>query len=293
MKIKLSLYCYRYVIVIFFVTLLGACTDITKAPPMSDYELATQYMSDQQYSSAIVLLEGRLRQFPSDQQAKFLMAAAYAGRAGILISQFIDVGSELNRLLNPGRSRQPIPVSIYKQLRNRTTQAEQIKVLENLDQIHSILLETENFLQFFDRLPKLSTPQSVEDVEAALLILNQIEDLEKGRLIYRGLIKLILLKYMLNHMKWLPALVSADFCHINHQQMNKDIQFLQINLQDILLDLVIGREAPDESMRKTQEIKQFIQNTFDPIADFIVLHNSSSQILNEIAKQVGQVCVIK
>lgn len=286
-----ALYGQRCVIIILAATLLGACTDSMRSAPLSDYELATQYMSDEQYSSAIVLLEGRLRQYPRDDQAKFLLAAAYAGRGGILVTQFFDIGSELDRLLSAKKSSSaPQSIIFYSQLKKRLVNPEQIKLVETLENINLALWELENFIQFFERLPNIKTPEAVTDVEHSVVLLNQITGLEKGRLIYRGLLKLSLYKHTVQNLHWFQALLKADFCNFKNDQNLLEIYQFKNRTQSLMLDLVLGRTPEFQAAEKQQEIEGFIETTFAPLIDFFVLHNSFAKPVNELAQQLGQTC---
>lgn len=292
MSVLLSLIYQRSVIMWLSVTLLSACSFNTQPPLLSDYDLATQYMHDQQYSAAISLLEGRLRQYPTDKQAKFLLAAAYAGRGGVLVIQFIDLGTELDRLLNSQNIKgEPEHLVIYNQLKQHLTQPAELEWIENLEKLHRVLWEVNYFIQFFERLPVLNTPGSLADIEQAVNLLEQLPDLEKGRLVYRGLLKLTVYKNKIKSLNWFQSLLNLDFCNLNLDSNLVEVYQLRSTTQSWLQDLVLGRSQPVEFIKKEQEIKQFINRVFNPLIDFFVLHNSFNSTVDHATKMLGQTCI--
>lgn len=267
----------------------GGCIPKTDKIERSDYSTATQMMEEGQYSSAIHIMEGRLKHAPFDQKARLLLAAAYAGRAGVHITDFFDFAQELDKVTKLSQKYGPeSSLGVIQNLKSRTQNRDQKNALELLEGIYNALFQLNNFLRAFELVPSLKNAASVQDLNAAIHILDGDSKLTGGSALYRGLLRVVLLKhdtFSANLFK------SLGECQINTQAVEQDLRYIQHQTIRILSDLYIG-SGSEAKKAQTQKQLNSIDEAFQKALDLTAtLTPVNHQIdISQVTHQLGGQC---
>ena len=162
-----------YAILIVAVWGLGAC-DSKPEPVAGDEEIArASFLIEQkQYSEAIYILSERTRYNRGDKRARIILASAYAARAGVSLSTYVNFAGELakwgeiDRIL-PGEDDG-----------------------DSLQAMVKAAVRVQLMLRAFDSIPAPSRLAAMEDIREALAAIEQAGELTGGPSLYRALLRI-------------------------------------------------------------------------------------------------------
>jgi hypothetical protein len=249
---------------ILLLTILGAlavaCTDDKKSA--SAYDEANELMDRGAYSQSIAFLEPELERAPGDQQLRVLLAASYAGRAGITMQGYIDLAQEIVRTARStedflaGRQGQGI-----LSLKDRASDPNKKRALQFVESIYKASIRLNNFLYAFESIPVPNTVAGERDLRSAIEILDGDQRLQGGRALYRGLLRLSQLKLDVR------TRYNFDYmsdCDINMRFLRGQFVGLKEDLGAILNDLAIGTLKPQTRIQM-QDLAKKINRDVDQV----------------------------
>jgi len=259
----------------------------------SDYDLATELMEQKQFDSAIFIMQGRINRNPKDQRARLLLAASYAGRAGIHLNQFFDVAKELEQFQANQKLERPNQTSmVIDKLKTRTRDRNQLLALQYLKDLNQILIQVDHFLSLFDVIPKIESQNAEQDIRMAVSLLVQEPELNRGALIYRALLKVTLLKHEIQNNQRFSSLFRIESCQLDLNEIDADMRDLRDQFKSIVQDFIRGRHSSIEASVRWAVLEKEINSIF------LDLSNNSKQFKSDhvnlglrlIAYNLGKKC---
>jgi hypothetical protein len=179
------------------------------------------YIDQGMYDKAIISLQMRLKDFPSDTKTRMLLASTLAAKNGIILIEFSDFA---NTLMTSNQKSSAVPSA--HPLRTK------------IDMI-------------FDALDEVPEPKyGIKDMNTAVEAID-VENLSTGGYVYRALLKLVIIKYNLHHMFLLE---TSPGCTVEPQALNQWFLYFKMATTDLLGDIRLSKIDKKErkQVRKTQ-----------------------------------------
>lgn len=175
------------------------------------------------YSEAIDSLNGHLRQFPNDEEARLLLASAFAGRAGIKLRDF----SNFARLILSNGAGSPRANGVD-------------------DASAQLEWEIGFVFTLMNSIPEpINGNAGIADITAAVDVLNG-QSLSPGRYLYRAVLKLVIFKYNFDH-KYHLKIYSP--CQVRPKSLRKWFTQVELDLQDLISDVLLSRTDAEEKQK--------------------------------------------
>lgn len=238
--------------------LLGC--DSRPEPVVGDDEIArASYLIEQkQYSEAIYILSERTRHYPNDKRARVILASAYAARAGISLSSYVNFARELAKW---GKVDQILPEENDGDF---------------LQSIAKASVRVQLMYRAFDSIPAPSSLAAMEDIQKAYTALVEAGELSGGPSLYRALVRIMVFKQDL-FLKNRPRIERG--CMAYPKEISKWLKSFLISLEAIFIDVGNGftepelRKKADEMTTKFREIisdidpaKMYLEISNEPVA---------------------------
>lgn len=272
-----------------FTLCLLSCSDVGQSS-RSDHDQAIEFMDQGDYSSAIFILTGRLTQDDQDKRARTLLAAAYAGRAGILFTDFFDLAK---LLAESSRSASQYfdqgGLVGMSTLREQSGDRSSKNIFALLDKFYQALFHVNRFLQAFELVPEVHKSSSLKDLKTAIYLLSADNNLEGGSVMYRGLLRVTLLKYKI---KSQYRFELSKNCELDLKNFTSDLNELYVDIKNVLIDVAMGTLDLDKRKQIMESTSQLDQSFKDVLGFAASLSQNSSRKIDvsKAAKDLGAKC---
>lgn len=277
--------------------LLGLCTFIgckkkNYQPKEDTVVKAYRLIDEQRTSEAIDLLEEELKKDSStnNSEIKFVLASAYAHKAGIKIQVLVPAVTQLYKFQNATKKKK----SVQKQATSgKPVNKIAVTVSAMFNQI-SATLET------YAAIPVVTETQ-VDFLKHAIDLIHSIEaPINQEQALYRAVLEIILFKYTMEE-SLLTAPTSIDFaivedknCVINIKKLNESIVPLAKLLIDIFNDMALANPKHSESLIKSSaEINAYLTDLALASSTINVMDDFSASFIKRSAFELGLGKMIK
>lgn len=220
-------------------------------PQTTSYDQANEQIEQGNYGSAATLMEDELRKNPGDRRARTILASAYAARAGLSIRSYVDLIQEITDSNDKGNQRMS---DAFGRLSSKAKSDQEKDLLQVLTDFNRALWQVTDVLIKFEKIPRIETEEQYKDVQKALNILNAKSVREGGPAIYRGLLRIVLFRYHLDHYYKFPEVKN---CHTDLTELYKKVSQFRAEISYVLEDFTLGALESERS----EKIAQFAQKT--------------------------------
>jgi len=281
--------------------------------PKEDSIVKAYRLIDQQRTNeAIDLLESDLKTDPNNNEMKFVLASAYAHKAGIKIQKLVPIITQLEKFRGFKNKKANVKKEFdYNQLdqnkKNIVNKENSISSSTQINssgekQINKLAITASNFfgrmssiLETYAAIPSVSTYQ-VEFIKHAISLINSIgTQVNQEQALYRALLEVILFKYLMDEIVTDEtidtSIIENQRCIINQDKLNESITLLGNLVIDINKDMALANPKHAEHLVKmnkdiNQQITQFPTslNSMD---------NASASIMKRMAIENGLGKLIK
>ncbi len=261
MRMKI-LFLFPVMLVAGALSLASCSKNHVQASAETDYDYAVRLLDHGQYSAAIEVMEGHISTAPDDGRARLLLASAYAGRAGVQLTDFFDLAKELMR----ASKSDPHGLDGLKKT----------DAMEFLDRLYKALHRLENFLRAFNLVPDVRSDRQVQDLRTAVQILNEDQgsNLSRGAILYRGLLKIVLLKHSLRHES--PLDLTRN-CKLPVAATAQRIHRLYDDVRSVFDDVAEGTAQP-RTRRQIHQAAADLEKSFARVLDALENFKSDATI---------------
>ena len=240
---------------IFLLGILVGCGGSDR-PQTSSHDQANEQIEQGNYGSAMVLMEDELAKNPADRKARMILASAYAARAGLSIRSYVDLIQEIVDSNDHSNQR---TANAFKHLRSRAKTSSEKDLIQVLADFNKALWQVTDVLIKFEKIPRIETKEQYKDVQKALEILNARSVREGGPAIYRGLLRVVIFRYHLDHYYKFPEVKN---CHVEMTELYGKVSQFRKEISYVLEDFVLGSQEHD----RDQKIAQFAKQTDEAFA---------------------------
>lgn len=267
-------------------TILGCTVRVDKQAP-NEYEEANREISNGNYNNAINLMRERLISNPQDQQARLILASAYSARGGIFMKEFIQIGRDVVERIKKSETFTAVKKeNVFDQLKKQVSSEHERDILTALSEVHKIANQINQFVSIYDRLPELSGAP-LKDIQMAIEILKAEDRYRNGPALYRGLLRLLILKL---NLKTKYGFRELSKCKIDFRKLAGNVDALYDDVQLIRRDFALGgvggSEKQDQAAQVLKKDEQF-QKTIESIDK---LSNDGEIDIAEILLNIGGQC---
>ena len=224
----------------------GGCGSGTEPIAGDDEVTRASYLIEQkQYSEAIYILSERTRRYPGDVRARVILASAYAARAGVSLSSYLDFARELGKW---GQIDRILPEENDDDFLQSMTKA---------------AVRVQLMIRAFDSIPAPSSLAGMEDIRKATAVLDEAGELKGGPSLYRGLLRIMVFKqdlFITNR----PRIERG--CRAYPKEISKWLKSFLVTLEAIFVDFGNGftePEAREKAKAMTQKFRDIIKD-IDP-----------------------------
>lgn len=290
--------------------LLSVCSFVTckkKSNPPKEEVVVKAYrlIDEQRTSEAIDLLEEELKigSTANIREIKFVLASAYAHKAGIKIQVLVPAVTQLYKLQNASKKK--------KSIQNQATTATNAYVNpnENLSRkpvnkiavtLSAIFNQISATLETYAAIPTVNETQ-IDFLKHSIELIYSIgEPLTQEQALYRAVLEIILFKHIIEE-GLLTASANIDFeiiedknCVINVKKLNDSIVPLAHLLIDIFNDMVLANPKHAESLTKSSaEITNYLTELTLASGTINVMDDVTSSFLKRSAFELGLGKMIK
>jgi tetratricopeptide (TPR) repeat protein len=227
-----------------------ACSDENNTNK-SEYDLANRYITEGQYNAAIALMESRVTAVPQDNEARRVLASAYAARAGIFMGQYFDIMAQIVERIKKAEDYLN-SVSIFDQLEKDASGNTQKSIFSTLERIYRAIFNVQQIIGIFALIPELTEEQK-RDLSTAVKVMSHNDSFTQGALLYRGMLRLVLLKnnfrdkYDMSHLKR---------CKVNITHLLRQLSEMRFEVNGMLLDFARGGTRHSRSSQLEASIAQ-------------------------------------
>jgi hypothetical protein len=238
---------------------LVGCPSRSDREKEDPYREASTAIDNRDYATAIALMNSELARNPEDSKARVILASAYAARAGIHLRRFIDFSREIvSSSKDAERLLENRGLVVFEKLKSRLTERDQISAVEIFEHVYKAAWWVSNLLRRFDSIPVIKGQRSLDDLRMAVATLSTGTITEGGPSLYRGLLRLTLMRNdFKDDLRW-PELKQ---CRLNLAQSIQRINRIHAMLRDILFDFAYG--SLNKSNRKN------LMSTIDQIDRYV------------------------
>lgn len=280
---------------LFFLSffLVVSCSEKEVSPSTSEHSVASELMEKGLYTEAIFVLEKGLSRDPLNEKLQIMLAASYAGRAGVYISDFIDFANDLKRFGAEERQGNRVEGLSLDSMKDKIINPEQKKIIEFLNSLHRTISFFNRFLSLFELVPLVTHEKALVDLESAISVLDKNKSLSPGGSLYRGLLRVSLLKYEVKLDRFLDIFNEVDNCKINSNVIRRDLNYLKNQIRYILYDFSGGEKSDNKNVEIEKLIIEFEKKFEDPIKLIYLMNGKNPYIdINKLKKQYGNdICV--
>lgn len=196
-------------------------------------------------------LAEQLRFEPRDDQARVLLASVHVARAGISLKDYF----RLYRVFNAPKEEGYVLFRSEVIHEAEKSNKEIAKTLKGIDAFYATMSDLQ---ARFGKIQTLDATQA-SHLRAALLELGRLTTAEQGPFFYRGIIKLIYFKYLLQNDGFF-ALQKKKVCNTSLQKVRTQLDSFQNYTTGMLSDLAIGYPKQKEAVGNfNREFKKAIQ----------------------------------
>lgn len=288
-----------YIITITLITLsllaggLLSC-ERRSTSPKSEYDHAVHLLDTGQYNSAIFIMQERLNKDPEDERARQLLAAGYAGRAGIFLRDFVNF---VEVVIDSFRASEAYlenrALQLTERFLNKTSDPGIQDFLQTFSSLLKALYRLEEILGAFDRVPKIESLTAANDLKKAVQILDGSKSndsriqLSQENLLYRALLRITVLKYDLRNSY---DLAHPTECHIQPEKLMQDTSSVRREVIFILQDLAESAQS-DSSKSKILKIAEDINEKFTSLFQNLKIGPEDRPLnLTDLLLEFGRSC---
>ncbi len=278
---------YIRILTIVITALSMGCSENLGQRPANEYEQANQYISDGNYNTAIAVMNERLYDNPEDRDARLILASAYAARAGIFMNQYYDMGQRIVEKINQAETFWAShSANVFDRLEKSASSDEQRGLLSTFQNVYKVVFQINQLIGIFNLVPKLLEADR-RDLAQAVHILNGDQNFGGGAILYRGVLKLALLK---NNLGAKYGALGFEECTINLARVSKQLVELQFETGDMMKDFVIAglKKGSESALYRSGE--QMNRNFNQALAALDSLGISEEVDVTKLNTQLGGRC---
>lgn len=230
----------------------------------SDNVLLESYrlIDEQRDDEAIELLQNALQKDPNNREYRMTLASAYAHYAGIKIQKLAPLVASFD--------------SLSKAFNNSKEISKISQVDVTLESWVTLLQQFSGIFSAYSSIPELA-PDKVIYVEQAIKEINLLGKLSQNEAIYRGILRIILIKNKIN------TKLLGQFTNENPDQCKVDIDSMNQNILGIGRDVIAAMEdIQTANPDKAGEITQWKKKTADMVSDLSLI-TTSAMVLDEVS----------
>lgn len=254
---------------------------------------AYRLIDEQRTSEAIDLLEEELKKdsINNNGEIKFVLASAYAHKAGIKIQVLVPAITQLYKFQNATKKKK----AVQNQALTPHKQVNKIAVT-----VSAIFNQISATLETYSAIPVVTETQ-VDFLKHAIDLIHSIaEPINQEQALYRAVLEIIFFKYMMEE-SLLTAPTNIDFaivedknCVINMKKLNQSIVPLGKLLINILNDMALANPKHSESLTKSSsEISAYLTELALDSDMISVMDDFSSSFIKRSAFELGLGKIIK
>ncbi len=272
-----------------------------KSNPQETNTVLTAYrlIDEQRTDEAISLLESELSVNPKNDEYKTILASAYAHKAGIKIQKLAPMVNQSEKIKGLNRR---ISVSSSEESTNERVS----KLAANMGGLFTSLA---GFFEVYASIPLVNTEQ-VSYLNQSIAILESLEQPKQENALYRGILRIVLLKYRLADGfigEFIPPAIEAkDLGSDSDTNSNKQscrIDFVEVatnaaNVAKILIDVcndiaLANPQHANQMRQASQQLTDVLSNIMTSTSTVTALDEVASLFLKETAIQNGLGKIIK
>jgi hypothetical protein len=257
---------------------------------------AYRLIDEQRTSEAIDLLEDVLKRNFKNNDVKFVLASAYAHKAGIKIQKLVPTITQLYKFKNFNKKINKVNKKPNLNVQDDTT----TKSNSEVEISASVFLnKMAAVLDTFDAIPSVNN-QQVEFLMHAIDLITSIgSQMTQEQALYKAILEVILFKYIIQESTMPPdnfeaSIIDDKNCSISIKKLNESLVPLGKLLIETFTDMGLANPSQSNSMNKmSQEIKLHIFE-FETIASTVgTLEELSSSYLKRSVIDFGFGKIIK
>lgn len=220
-------------------------------PQTTSYDQANEQIEQGNYGTAATLMEDELRKNPGDRRARTILASSYAARAGLSIRSYVDLIEEITDSNDQSNQRMS---TAFSHLYSRAKSNQEKDLIQVLSDFNKALWQVTDVMIKFEKIPRIQTEEQYKDVQKALEILNAKSVRDGGPAIYRGLLRIVLFRYHLDHYYKFPEVKN---CHVDMTELYKKVSQFRKEVSYVLEDFTLGTVE----YQRNQKIAAFAADT--------------------------------
>ncbi len=237
----------------FFSLVIISCTVQPDPTPQDEYDEANQQITNGNFNSAISTMTERLNHDPRDKRARLILASAYAARAGIFMKDFIAIGKIVSeKQKQSDESWKNNQGRVYDEMLKLMSDDQLKDAAETLARVDKTVYQVKEMVATFEMIPSIKS-ENIYDVQKAVNVLDVEPNYRDGPSLYRGLLRLLLLRAQLDKNY---GLTEFQKCKINFELAAAGFLRLQIEVKKLLQDFILGLQ-PDKVGKLPQVAKDF------------------------------------
>ncbi|MCB0349537.1 MAG: hypothetical protein KDD38_00025 [Bdellovibrionales bacterium] len=226
---------YTRILAIVFTALSIGCSGELQAPIESEYDQANQQISEGNFNTAIAIMSQRLEDDPSDRVARLILASAFAARAGVFMNQYYDIGQQIAAKIKGAEVYWATHSKlIFNRIEENAKSSEQKSLLAAFESVYKIIYQINELIGIFSIIPTLS-PADHRDLQQAVSILIVEPNYMGGAILYRGLLRLALLK---NDLRTKYEMLGMANCEVNLSVLANQLYSLQKDVTGVMSDFI-------------------------------------------------------
>jgi hypothetical protein len=188
------------------------------------------------------VLEKQLEVTPNSTELKTVLASAYAHSAGVRMHQFLTVLSRFQNKSNEISGLKDRPSKAQMTYKQKVSE-------ESLEDTLKFLIQTQAMVQALAELPSLNTADEAK-LQYAVQILSELPaNLNQEDALYRGLLRLVLIKsslQRLTHTKMKVSQAKDGTCEIDTNEVSDNVNEFVIYMMLLYQDLSLGQPKMKE-----------------------------------------------
>lgn len=262
---------------VFIIIFTIAC-DQSYNSTIDDYEQAIEWIDNKNFNPAIKSMESKLLVSPDNERARLLASAAYAGRAGVELKDFLSLANTFNSATN-SVDQQDRAVQIIYRIKAEIDDEKTNDVLNTFIKFLEALYRLEVFFQTLDYVPKINNKKNAEDVRLAVLTLNGPDSdspikLSEKNSLYRALLRVTLLNY---DIRYTYNFSNAFSCESDISRLIEDAEDIKQQLSFTLQDVSSGTRSK-KSKKQVIEYMDELNVVFDEVIFQLQSHEGQTFI---------------
>ncbi len=274
-----------------FLLLAALSIGLTNCAPkkaVDDRSRASQLITQGRYNEAIAIMDPAVRANPEDQKSRVLLASAYAAQAGIFLSGFLGLADEIVR---ESKSRDAQVASeanalIYDQLRKSAKSPEQLRIVNVAQAIFMASMRMNTIIRLFNAVPDVMSPQAQVNLRAAIEILDG-DDFEGGPALYRGLLRIVLIK---NYIQSRLDLSYLSRCNVDFDRLIVQLGEMRTMFARVFNDFILGTVDPARKQQMVQASQRFDIDLSNAIDTLKSVNMPGALDLSFVYKQLNAKC---